>query len=380
MTRHGMCGHVGRSRRLRNAALMVCVALLAMPGCVSTQSQARRESTERWNRVRAEVKTKLAADQLSAGHVQDAATELAEAFRLDSSNPQLLTLQARLHLAQGNLAAAQRLLRSAQVQGVARAEIEYLLGVIAEQRLRWDEALNHFVRAANEDPDEVTYVVAMVQNMLQFGEAEEALRLLRSYEDEFGWTGAYHAAVAECCEQLADWAGAASAWQRVANGSDEPGIHERLAMALYRAGKWSEAIDHFEQALEQRQSEPCTSVRLALVDCLLEEGQPAAAHAQLGSILRNDPRSVAALRRVARVFAQQGQFERARQTAEHLLQLAPRGPETLELAAGLALRAGDHARALGLAREIGRDFPDVESPVADHIVARLTATPPAEEN
>ena len=367
-------GAAGRPLRPVAGAL-AALSLLALPGCQTAQRQARRESTERWNRVRAEVKAKLAADQLAAGHVDDAAAELTEALRLDAANPQLLLLQARLYLAQGNLSAAERLLTSARQAGADPGEIEYLLGTIAEQRLQWDEALNHFVRAVNEDPAEITYLAAVVQNMLQFGEAAEALRLLRSYEDELGWTSAYQAAVAECCEQLGDWSGAAAAWQRVANGSDPPAVQERLGMALYRAGRWGEAIPYLEQVLARPASEPSAALRLALADCLLEQGRTAAAREQLSLVLRDEPRNLPALQRLARLFAQQGQLDRARRTAEHLLRLAPHDPSALELAAGLALRSGDHRRALALAHRLRQESPNFDSPVADEIIARLEQPP-----
>jgi len=350
------------------------VLSLAFSGCASTQSQARQEATERWNQVRAQVKAKLASDQLAAGHIEDAATELAAAFRLDPANPELRTLQARICLAQGDLPAAERLLKGARAEDKPRAEIDYLLGVIQEQRLHLSAALEHFLRAADEEPHEVAYVVASVQVMLQLGQVEEARALLESRQPELGWTSAYHAALAECCEQLDDWAGAASAWQKVAGANDDPGIRERLAMALYRAGRGAEAIPQLAQLLDEPETQASVPLRLALAECLLENRQPGTAHDQLRLVLREHPRNVTALRLLARAFAQQQQFDRARQTAEQALQLAPDDPQTLELAAALAFRTGDKTRARLLAEQILQSFPDMDSSVARHILAQHAAT------
>ncbi len=361
--------------RPRLAVVVLPMLLLTLSGCASTQSRARQEATERWNQVRAGVKAKLASDQLAAGNVEDAATELAAAFRLDPANPELPTLQARVCLAQGDLAAAEKLLESARSAGRSGAEIDYLVGVIHEQRLQWPAAREYYARAVDQDRQELTYAVALVQVMLQLDEPEEALLFLRAGEDRFGWTSAYHAARAECCEQLEDWVGAASAWQKVADAHGDPEIRERLAMALYRAGRWSQAIRHFEQLLAEPETGTAAPVRLALAECLLEGGHVEAAHEQLSLILRKDPRHVAALQLVARLFAERKHFERARQIAEQALQFAPEDPQSLELVAALAFRVGDQTRACSLARHIQQSFPDVNSSVAREILTQSTAAP-----
>lgn len=366
-------------RRSRFAMLALLAALLAAPGCVSTQQQARRESAERWNRARAQVKARLASDQLAAGHIEDAAADLAAAFQVDPTNPELLTLQARIDLARGDLAAAERLLERVEAQGQLRAEVEYLLGVIEEQRLHWSVALEHFARAADEDPQEVAYLVAIVQAMLQLGQAADALALLESYEAEFGWMSAYHAALAECYEQLEDWTRAASAWRKVLDANDDPGIRERLATALYRAGRWSQAIGHFERLLDEAETQPVAPLRLALAACLLENSQPEAAREQISFVLRDDSRNVTALQLMARVFVERGELEHARRTAERALQLAPDNLRSLELVAALAFRTGDTSRASLLARQVERLFPDSDSPIARQILERLSAPPPATE-
>jgi tetratricopeptide (TPR) repeat protein len=351
--------------------LLVAATALALNGCTSTQSRARQESTERWNRVRAEVKAQLASDQLAAGHVDDAATQLAEAFRLDPENPQLRVLQAQVYLAQGDLAATERLLATVQAEGPLAARVEYLLGVVHEQHQQWPAALECFVCAASQDPEEVAYVVAIVQVMLQLGQAADALTLLESYEPEFGWTNAYHAARAECLEQVGNWPQAASAWRKVVDASDDPGIRERLATALCQAGQTAEAVRQLEELLATDDAYATPALRLTLAECLFEERQLTAAHEHVNLVLYDDPRNVPALKLAARIFAAREQFQRACQNAEQALRLAPDDLGAHELAAALAFRIGDQGRALTLAKRIRGFFPDADSPVASQILKRL---------
>ncbi len=371
-----------RSRRVRRykQALGIPIALLILGGCQATHQQAKQQATGRWNTVRAQVKAKLAADQLDAGNVADAAGELAEAGRLDPTLTELVPLQARVHLAGGKTHKAQQVLENATLEGPARAEAEYLLGIVWQHRQRWDAALEHFTRASRQAPDEIAYFVAVVQALLQLGQTEQALDQLRFGQEKFGWTGAYQAAWAECHEQLGDWDAAAAAWSRViGTNATDPGIRERLAMALYQAARLSEATPIFEQLVEEDGtglqpvgSEPSDCLRLALADCLLEDGRIDAAHTHVAAVLRRDEGRAAAWRLLARALAAQGRFERALQAARRALQIDPDNAQSLELAAALASRSGDQELAVTLATHLLERHHDGGNHVARAILSAAT--------
>ena len=129
---------------MRMTTLLMASSALLLSGCAATQSTARKQAADRWARVRAQVKVKLAADQLAAGHIEDAANELASAIELAPDNDAAISLQARIHLARGETAAAEHLLTTAASSSPQHAENEYLLGVLCEQRLQWPAALEHY--------------------------------------------------------------------------------------------------------------------------------------------------------------------------------------------------------------------------------------------
>ena len=373
-----------RSRRVRRykQALGIALALLTLGGCQAPHQQAKQQATRLWNTVRAQVKAKLAADQLDAGNVADAAGELAEACRLNPTLTELVPLQARVHLAGGDTRKAQQVLENATLEGPARAEAEYLLGIVWQHRQRWDTALEHFTRARRQAPDEIAYFVAVVQALLQLGQTEQALDQLRSEQEKFGWTGAYQAAWAECHEHLGDWNAAATAWSKViGTNTADRSIRERLAMALYQAGRLSEATPIFEQLLEQDGtglqpvgSEPSDCLRLALADCLLEDGRSDAAQTHVAAVLRQNEGQAAAWRLLARVLVAQGRFERALQAARRALRIDPDNTQSLELAAALASRSGDQQLAATLANRLLERHHDSGNPVARAI---LSVTPVA---
>lgn len=357
-----------------------CLALsvLALVGCEGnrTAKVSRQQAEQRWATAQADVKARLAADQLDAGNVQQAAAELSEARSLAPEDPGLKVLEARVLLADGRFAQAEHLLESAVGDSARSAEARYLLGVIEQQRLHWDAALAHYLGAAGEDPDRVDYVAAAVQVLLQLGRAEDGLKLLAKYEDRVGWQSAWHASRAECFEQLGRWREAAGAWRRVSDARDQADIAERLALALFRSQQWRDAIPVLEQIVDGENAAAATSpLRLVLGECLLETGDSEAARRQVLTVLGNAPRDTSALRLLARILAVQGHYERGLAVAEQVLEIDPDDAIAAEYAAALAFKIGDMGSADHWARRLDSAG---DNPIAARILSGDGALPHVE--
>lgn len=351
---------------------VVCLAGLtacAIGGCAAQSGRARAEAEGRWRVARAQVKARLAADQFAAGNVAAASGELIEAHRLDPNNPDHIPLRVRIWLAEGRLDAAANLLEDTELAGPRQAEIEYLLGVVREQQQRWADALVAYQRAARLAPDEVAYVVAAAQGFLQIGQPRAALEYLGEHDRQFAWTDAFQAAVAECYEQMENWSAAASAWQRVvdSDGADRD-TRERLAVTLFRARRYVEAIPLFEELLDEEPTRQGRWMQLMLAECYLAEGRGAAAREQVQAALRWDAEYVPALRLLARTWATSGDYAAALRCARQGRTLRSDDPLTLELIAALAWRSGQRSFAEATAREL--EALDPNNQVAQRILRR----------
>ena len=249
----------------------------------------------------ARIKAKLAADQFAAGNIAAAASDLAEAERLNPDDPALLPLRARIRLSEGKPAAVVELLERTYQDGTVQAETEYLLGVAWQQQQRWAEALAAFERAETLDQENVAYLAAAAQTELQLGRPQAALDRLEEAAARFAWTEAYQATLAECHEQRGDWLAAAAAWRRVAAGTSAlPESRWRLAGALYRAGRFDEVVSVLTEALERGALDAEVPARLMLAECYLAEGRPEAARLQAQVVVQRDGQDGGALRLLAR--------------------------------------------------------------------------------
>lgn len=347
--------------------VLAASGVLACGGCASWErhEQVTEQAEQHWNVVRADVKARLASEQLAAGNLDQAGQSLDEARRLDPENTKLKIMQARTWIGQGRSDDAQQLLDTIHTDGAQLGQVEYLRGIIDQQRLAWSAALDHFLAAVDADTSEVAYLTAAVQVLLQLGDAESALALLGLHADALDWTPAFNAAAAECYEQMGRWDEAARAWQRVVDHDEDAEVGERLAIALWRAKRWGEAETALRELLESSEKTPPVTLRLALAECCISQGKTEAARSTLREILADQPQNVAALTLLAQAFVHDGALPEALRACQRGLAAAPANVTLLELAAGLAKRLGDQRRVLRYVERLRHIQPD--SPVI-HLV------------
>ncbi len=351
--------------------ILLAAGLLMLAGCQSpgaTHVTAKQEASQRWNRVRAQVKARLASEQLAIGSTRNAADEIAEARRLDPEHVGHQVVQARVLLAEGQVEAADALLRAVAAEDDSLAEVAYLRGIVAQQQMRWPVALEHFLTALDRDPHDVTNLTAAVQVLLQLDQAGSAEALLGLHARQHDWTPAFQVAQAECQEQLGNWSAAAAAWQRVLSHAADQVTLERLALALERAGRCREAVLTLEAALEEVPREQRTRLLLNLARCDVELEDYATARRRLQQILARQPGHPGALQALAEVLVGQGELGEALTMALTVLERDPRNVPMLELGAAVAHKLNETELATALAERLIAAAP--ASPVGQHLLAR----------
>lgn len=345
-------------------------------GCAAQvkHSEKREQAQARWRQARAEIKAQLAADQLSAGEFGEAAREIDEARRLDPDNRAYDLTQARLLVARGDFDAAQRLLAERPVpaeQIAVAAEADYLLGIIAQQRLDLDGAAWHYSAALERMPAKVEYFVALAQTLLQRGATAELAALLDASRGELGWQDAYLAIEAESLEQRGEWSAAADLWSRLVQSETDSTVLGRLALALHRAARLGEALATIERLLPQLDGEQRYEWRLRRAAVQYALGNRGAAESELAALVREASDPAPALLILAQITAEREDHARALRLAKRGLEAAPDNADLLALAATLALVTDESAAAQRYARRLAAIDP--HHPVARRIL-RYAAT------
>lgn len=316
-------------------------ALAASAGCqapATRQQTAQANAEQRWKTARADVKFRLAEEQFQRGQVEAAEVELGAARQLDPESPALKIAHARVLLSRGQTSAAEALLREVAATGFDAGEVEYLLGTAAQQRLAWDRADRHYRSALRHRPDEIAYLSAAVQALLQKGAVEDAGRLLDECRGDMEWQPGYQAALAEQLEAAADWSAAASAWRRAVGDRTDTDLRERKAIALFRAGQWSVAADELAQLIAADSARDSGVLARMRIECLLNLRRFELAEREAQQRVHAVSDDLQARLLLARAAAGQGQFERAWRLAEEVRRASPNDPEMVLVAAALGLR------------------------------------------
>ena len=223
-----------------------------MTGCHgATHREQQEQARQDWDRLRADFKISLASQQFEQGHIEDAVVTLQEAIALDATTPNHHLLLAKCYLEQGSLASAQQATVAAANLGGVSAELAYTYGMIAEQRLHYEDAVTYYRQAAGLDPQNVDYLVAAAEAMVSADRIDEAKAFLDDGLQALKGNEHLHLLRARVCMLLNEPKQAAADY-----GAAEPLLADTVlatgeyGLVLVRLGRYAKAISILQPMVE----------------------------------------------------------------------------------------------------------------------------------
>ncbi|MBL8879729.1 MAG: hypothetical protein JNG88_11475 [Phycisphaerales bacterium] len=365
--------------KTRLIGCLCAVWLCFIAGCNGLPTHPNKPH-EPWDAARSAVQLRLASELLSVGSVADAEARLAESRSLarEESDASRL-IAARIEVAKGNFTRACQIADEISLGSAERAEAEYLAGVALLAQQQWPEAARRFHVAAGLRPGEREYWLSEIQAQLQAGDVEGAHVLIADRAEANGWSASLNVALAECEELRGNCAAAAEAWARTCDSAVvRAETRARAGMAMYRASRWPEAAELLREEIEaQEESAAPMSLRLALVDCLIETREIAAARQYLEPLAQSAPRDARVACRLAQILTLEDRASDALIVLDAALAGTPRDVRLLELGAAVAHYVGRSNLAAEYSRRISiEDTRDAINPVVARITASGSATEP----
>lgn len=351
--------------RRAGAASVLTMTLLA--GCGSTgryTKEVAESATTRMNAIRAETERTMAEQSFLSGKLDRAEERLRDAIGIDPSSAGLHVLMARVNLEQNKIRSA----LTAAARGVGLAPDDpgahYVLGLVHERAGNPAEAMGHYQRAAELDPEDAHAVLAATELIAELSGPERADAYLSS------WEGArYDPGAMQMLGRLALLRGdAAAAAARFAEARVlapmDLGLMVDHASALMALSRFAEAepILAAARATPGASSRPDLAVQHAV--CLREAGQLARSRdlflelARANHADRDAPRLWAA---VGELSFRIGDHPRVREAASRLTGSAPADRRGYMLWALWHLHGGDiRAASRSVAEGIERGGPSEE--------------------
>lgn len=319
-----------------NRTWIVVAVLLLGASCArqSKQPTVSEQAQSRWNAARATVLYNLGRDQYAAGNFESARKSVTEALRLDPTNANVLVLSARLDIESGRLESAVAALQAARESAPLDPEPDYLLGVIAQRWQRCDEALQHYASATTKNPNELAYLLAQSEMLVQLGRPDEALSMLQSKVVHYENSAAIRDAVGQLLMQAGRPAEAAEMFRQASIlASEDAAIREHLGLALYQSGRFREANEVLTRLTGEEPFASRADLWLAIGECRLKLGRFAEARSAFETASGLDPHEVATWLGIAKSALRLNDVRRAEISVRKALVINPNSAD-VQLALG----------------------------------------------
>jgi predicted Zn-dependent protease len=229
---------------------MSALLLALVAGCSSRppEKTAKVEGVDRWNHARAGVQYSLARQQYEGGNLDDARKTVNNAAKFAPDHVLIKILSAKISIEQGQLEAADAELNRVRELDANNAEADYLTGVINQRWQKPEVAAGAYARACQKNPNELAYLLAQAEMLVQLEQSPKALEILREKLSFFENSPAIRDAVGQLLVQEGQYAEAAALLrQATALAPEENTFREHYGLALYYNKQYREAVSVLER-------------------------------------------------------------------------------------------------------------------------------------
>jgi len=277
------------------------------------------------------------------GDYEGAAAALEDRARKGGSGAALYTL-AICRAVAGDAAAAAELLRKAADTGVESAALRLALGTVLAEASQYEEALRQLRAAAAIDPESAFAHAAMAEVELLLGQPDRARESAQEALSLDADLPLARCAVGRALYQLGDAPGAAREFGKALESDPaNPDLLYNLAAALAAAGRNDQIIREIAPAAQDAQDPQIARI---VGEAFEAAGQKDRAREFLTRTAELLPESEEARLRVARSLREEGRLEEARAAVEELVRDMPRSAAALTELGLLEEAAGDPGKAL----------------------------------
>ncbi|SFF70437.1 putative PEP-CTERM system TPR-repeat lipoprotein [Duganella sp. CF458] len=276
----------------------------------------------------------LAQALLKTNQPAEAAAALAPLLRSGAQDAQLLVLAGESNLRNKDYQAAQQYFEKAAAIMPNEATLHTSLGLAQLGQGRVQQAVEQLGRATALDPKSEQAALYLIRSEISLGRYDKALAAVKAYQ-------------------------AAQPDNAVVRNM-EGGIY--LAQKNVPAARAA-----FEKAVALQPTQMAAMLNLAQLD--LQEHQTDAARKRFATVLQHDPHHVGAMTALADIAVLQNQPEQAVRWLEQAVAEQPKAAELGIRLARAYLKAGQHAKATTLARQL--QVGDAKSPALSELLGQV---------
>ena len=337
-----------RTRRLLMAGSMAAATLL-LPACQQkgNHEQWVDDANNRYTNMRSALMIDMARQQFDTGDLDLAEKTVKDAMALDADNASLHVLAGRIALERGRLERAYHFFNTAMQFDDRSAEARYYQGLVMQRWQRLDDAELRYREAYDREPDNVSYLLALAEMMVERDHDEQALELLESKIDYFDQNAAVRLAVAHLHVMNGRPDLAVPFFEQAAMLDPEGmKVREDLALAQLAAGHTEAAIETLEDMGRRTTDQPRYGVKRTLAAAYMEVGRQDKARSLYLEVARSPRGKASDWIKLGELSLKSGDLFGTLTAANRAIELAPKQHEGYMLAGIVWQKRNDLDKAL----------------------------------
>src|SRR5258705_1210107 len=175
---------------------------LSITGCAQQpEKTAKQDGDLRWRTARAGVLYSLGREQFENGNLDDSRKTINSALKYAPDHVLIRLLSAKLSIEQGQLDVAEAELNLVRELDPKNSEADYLAGVINQRWQKTQVACDFYATACEKNPNELAYLIAKAEMLVQLEQNAKALEILRDKLNYFENSAAIRDAVGQLLVQ-----------------------------------------------------------------------------------------------------------------------------------------------------------------------------------
>lgn len=297
---------------------------LVMTGCgpTATGKKVRAEAQARLDSFGASFTYEQARQQFEAGQFDRAIVDADRAIAQAPERPEFHVLRGRILLEQQRLEAAMQSFQAAIEADATHAESHYYAGIVQQRWMRDEEALEYYRAAFDAERDNVHYLLACAETLINMGRAQEAMALVEGKLAYFEYDPGLKQLLGQIAMIKGDPVAASRLYEeaRLLSPEDHT-LLEELVWVQFDAGRYGDCLASTRRLLEHY-GDRNDLVHLE-ARCLAMLGRSADAHRLYQTLVRQHEQDVEIWIEFGAVAWELGDERRLAQCGARAISLAP---------------------------------------------------------
>ena len=266
------------TRLFRTSLLAAGLAATMLVGCGGSGAYTRQTSIDHMSKMdvmKSATEFDMARQSYFAGDLRKALKRIDRSIAINDQVAKSHVLRGRIQLEMSELDGALDSLHTAETLAPENVDAHYFLGITYERLTEYEEALQYYKQAAELDPEDAQYVVAVAEVLIDDGRTDEAESYILSRRSNFAHNAGVRQTLGHIALMQNDHARALTMFSEARLlAPEDTDILEDLAQTQIALGRYGEAAANLGRLLKDDEvAARRRDLRHMYARCLVETGR-----------------------------------------------------------------------------------------------------------